>query len=145
MAPLDVLDLKAIYITFAINTDFSLKYIKETVTFYFITNQEILIKPMERLCVYIDLFIVFNRPLIIHDLFENHNYVCCFHEVLRNGNMTFIEKLEFLNVHKEPQWLKKGDNLFSFKSVGLFQIPVILIEEAQASLKQRWLDDSDRR
>ena len=58
--------------------------------------------------------------------------------------MTLLEKIEFLNVLKKPQILKKGDNLLSFKSVGLFQIPVFLIEESQASLKQRWLEDSDR-
>ena len=40
--------------------------------------------------------------------------------------------------------LKKGDHLLSFRSVGLFQIPVFLIEESQASLKQRWLEDSER-
>ena len=97
---IDILDLKAVFITFSINKDFTLKYTSESLSFSVSTNQDIIMQPMERLCIFIDLIVVFSRPLIIFNLFDDNKFLCCFHEILRNGNMTLIEKIEFLNVKK---------------------------------------------
>ena len=88
--------------------------------------------------------VVFGRPLLFSNPFEEDDSLCCFHEILRQKDMTVIEKIEFLNVQERATTVKSGENLLSFRSFGLNAIPVYLIKESASSLKQRWLQDSDR-
>ena len=108
------------------------------------SEHDITIKPRERLCIFIDLMVVFGRPLLFSNPFEEDDSLCCFHDILRQKDMAVIEKIEFLNVQEIATTVKSGENLLSFRSVGLNAIPVYLIKESASSLKQRWLQDSDR-
>ena len=46
--------------------------------------------------------------------------------------------------NREATTVKSGETLLSFRSVGLNSLPVYLIEESARSLKQQWLQDTDR-
>ena len=66
-------------------------------------------KSHERLCIFIDLMIIFGRPILFSNLFEGSENLCCFHEVLRHRDMTVVERIEILNLEEKVVTVKKGN------------------------------------
>ena len=64
---------------------------------YVYSQHDIVIQSRERLCIYIDLMVIFGRPLLFSNPLEENEVLCCFQEILRQKDMTVIEKIELLN------------------------------------------------
>ena len=58
--------------------------------------------------------------------------------------MKYLETLEIINLSQTEKILKKGQTLFAFKTIGLFNIPVFLVRETKENMQHSWSNGNTR-